>query len=190
MPNRRIALRIQGIAQWRMPASEQADLIRFLEQLEIGRVNKGVRISESRRCKYLDVLRGAPRYKVVRTTVKHPDWAHAETVLPEAADSVQSITKSKHLMSPAPLRPSKPSTKPPRFLSAATVTPSLCHRAIVRPNFNLNFSLVRSPQSLQGPNPVAHAPPIVPTTDLWPAPSDYFSYSHLARRSRFVQPAR
>jgi prolyl oligopeptidase len=38
---------------------------------------------------------GAPRYKVVRTSVKHPDWAHAETVLPEAKDSVQSITKSK-----------------------------------------------------------------------------------------------
>jgi prolyl oligopeptidase len=30
--------------------------------------------------------------------VKHPDWAHAETVLPEAADSVQSITKSKHYL--------------------------------------------------------------------------------------------
>ncbi len=38
---------------------------------------------------------GAPRYKVVRTSVKHPDWARAETVLPEAKDSVQSITKSK-----------------------------------------------------------------------------------------------
>jgi prolyl oligopeptidase len=30
---------------------------------------------------------GAPKYKVVRTSVKHPDWAHAETVIPEAADS-------------------------------------------------------------------------------------------------------
>ncbi|HVO51444.1 MAG TPA: prolyl oligopeptidase family serine peptidase [Thermoanaerobaculia bacterium] len=38
---------------------------------------------------------GAPRYKVVRTSVKHPDWAHANTVLPEAKDSVQAITKSK-----------------------------------------------------------------------------------------------
>jgi prolyl oligopeptidase len=41
---------------------------------------------------------GAPRYKVVRTSVAHPDWAHAETVLPEASDSVQSITKSKDFL--------------------------------------------------------------------------------------------
>jgi prolyl oligopeptidase len=41
---------------------------------------------------------GAPKYKVVRTSVKHPDWAHAETVIPEAADSIQSITKTKHYL--------------------------------------------------------------------------------------------
>ena len=35
---------------------------------------------------------------VVRTSVKHPDWAHAETVIPEAADSVQSIAKSRHYL--------------------------------------------------------------------------------------------
>ncbi len=40
----------------------------------------------------------APRYKVVRTSVKHPDWAHAETVLPEAKDSIQSITKTKDFL--------------------------------------------------------------------------------------------
>ena len=41
---------------------------------------------------------GAPKYKVVRTSVKHPDWEHAETVIPEGADSIQSITKSKHYL--------------------------------------------------------------------------------------------
>src|SRR5207237_727100 len=41
---------------------------------------------------------GAPRYKVVRTRVKHPDWANAEVVLAEGADSVQYITKSKHYL--------------------------------------------------------------------------------------------
>ena len=40
----------------------------------------------------------APRYKVVRTSLKHPDWAHAETVLPEAKDSIQSITKTKDFL--------------------------------------------------------------------------------------------
>ena len=40
----------------------------------------------------------APKYKVVRTRVKHPDWEHAETVIPEAADSVQYMVKSKHYL--------------------------------------------------------------------------------------------
>jgi prolyl oligopeptidase len=39
---------------------------------------------------------GAPTYKVVRTSTQHPDWKHAETVVPEAADSIQYITRSKH----------------------------------------------------------------------------------------------
>src|SRR5436190_5965268 len=41
---------------------------------------------------------GAPKYKVVRTSVKHPDWAHAETVIPEAGDSIQSLTKTRHYL--------------------------------------------------------------------------------------------
>jgi len=40
----------------------------------------------------------APKYKVVRTSVKHPDWDHAETIIPEQADSLQSITKSRHYL--------------------------------------------------------------------------------------------
>jgi len=41
---------------------------------------------------------GAPKYKLVRTNVKHPDWEHAETVIPEQADSIKYITKSKHYL--------------------------------------------------------------------------------------------
>jgi prolyl oligopeptidase len=41
---------------------------------------------------------GAPKYKVVRTNVKHPDWEHAETVIPEGADSIRYIAKSKHYL--------------------------------------------------------------------------------------------
>jgi prolyl oligopeptidase len=40
----------------------------------------------------------APQYKVVRTSVQKPDWAHAETVLPEAKDSVQSLAKTKDFL--------------------------------------------------------------------------------------------
>ncbi|HUE37555.1 MAG TPA: prolyl oligopeptidase family serine peptidase, partial [Candidatus Acidoferrum sp.] len=41
---------------------------------------------------------GAPKYKVVRTNIKNPDWAHAETVIPETTDSIQSIRKSRHYL--------------------------------------------------------------------------------------------
>lgn len=41
---------------------------------------------------------GAPKFKVVRTSVKHPDWQEATTVVPEASDSVQSIAKSRHYL--------------------------------------------------------------------------------------------
>ena len=40
----------------------------------------------------------APKYKVVRTRVKHPDWAHAETVVTEGPDSIQALVKCKHYL--------------------------------------------------------------------------------------------
>src|SRR6185295_1121848 len=39
-----------------------------------------------------------PQYKLVRTSVEHPDWSKAETVLPEAKDSIVSLTKSKSFL--------------------------------------------------------------------------------------------
>jgi prolyl oligopeptidase len=41
---------------------------------------------------------GAPRYKLVRTSLRHPDWSKADTVLPEAKDSIQSVAKSKSFL--------------------------------------------------------------------------------------------
>lgn len=41
---------------------------------------------------------GAPNYKVVRTSIKQPDWKYAETVIPEAADSIQAMIKSNHYL--------------------------------------------------------------------------------------------
>ena len=38
---------------------------------------------------------GAPKFKLVRTPWKKPDWAKAEVVLPEAADTIQSMSRSK-----------------------------------------------------------------------------------------------
>jgi prolyl oligopeptidase len=41
---------------------------------------------------------GAPKYRIVRTLVSHPDWKTAETVVPQAKDSIQSITHSKSFL--------------------------------------------------------------------------------------------
>ena len=37
----------------------------------------------------------APHYKVVRTRLDAPDWKHAATVIPEATDSIDSMTQGK-----------------------------------------------------------------------------------------------
>jgi len=41
---------------------------------------------------------GAPKYKIVRTRVTRPDWKTAETVVPEAGDSIQYIAHSKSFL--------------------------------------------------------------------------------------------
>lgn len=55
-PNR-IELRRKGVQQWVIAAREKKALLRFLDELELGKVNKGHKISSSRQCKYLAVLR-------------------------------------------------------------------------------------------------------------------------------------
>jgi len=49
--------RLQSVGGWNIPAEERMRLLDFLDELELGKVNKGVKISEARRCKYLSVLR-------------------------------------------------------------------------------------------------------------------------------------
>src|ERR1043166_6755926 len=55
--NRSLQTRKRAITGWSIPANEKQALLQFVEELELGRVNKGKRISESRQTKYLDVLR-------------------------------------------------------------------------------------------------------------------------------------
>lgn len=54
---RYIDRRIQSIGDWKIPLSLKKDLKRFLEELEMGKVNRGKKISKSRQTKYLDLLR-------------------------------------------------------------------------------------------------------------------------------------
>lgn len=54
---RGIKTRKEGIKNWKVPDAVKKNILRFLEELELGKVNKGVKISESRQSKYLDILR-------------------------------------------------------------------------------------------------------------------------------------
>jgi prolyl oligopeptidase len=47
---------------------------------------------------YAVTYTGAPNYKVIRTSATKPDWQHAETVIPESSDSIQTITRSKNVL--------------------------------------------------------------------------------------------
>jgi integrase len=55
--NRSIDSRMKGISKWNVPDSIKKNIVKFLEELGLGKVNKGIKISESRQSKYLDILR-------------------------------------------------------------------------------------------------------------------------------------
>lgn len=54
---RGLETRKKSISTWNIPSNTKKDLIRFLEELELGKVNKGKKIGEGRQTKYLDLLR-------------------------------------------------------------------------------------------------------------------------------------
>jgi len=55
--DRNVARRLRSLQEWPVTAEEKRAIGRFLEDLELGKVNKGRKISESRQVKYADVLR-------------------------------------------------------------------------------------------------------------------------------------
>ncbi len=54
---RGLETRREGVKNWKVPQSIKKDILRFLDELELGKVNKGRRIGESRLTKYLDLLK-------------------------------------------------------------------------------------------------------------------------------------
>ena len=42
---------------------------------------------------YAITSKGAPSYRLISTSVDHPDWTHAETILPEQKDVMQYFVK-------------------------------------------------------------------------------------------------
>ncbi|VVB78528.1 Tyrosine recombinase XerA [uncultured archaeon] len=55
--NRSIKTRKKSLMDWEIPEIEKKKILRFLEELELGKVNLGKKISEGRQSKYLDLLR-------------------------------------------------------------------------------------------------------------------------------------
>ncbi len=60
--NRNLTKRKQRIGGWKISSEDKKSLLRFLEDLELGKVNKGRKISETRQIKYLDLLKTPLEY--------------------------------------------------------------------------------------------------------------------------------
>lgn len=54
---RNLKTRKEGIKSWDIAQDDKKDLLKFLDDLGLGKVNKGVKISESRQVKYLDIIK-------------------------------------------------------------------------------------------------------------------------------------
>src|SRR3989344_6136788 len=55
--NRSIKTRKEGIKNWKVHDVVKKSLLKFLDELALGKVNKGVKISEGRQSKYIDILK-------------------------------------------------------------------------------------------------------------------------------------
>ena len=55
--NRNIEARLESLKQWKIPESIKQDILNFLNDLELGKVNRGKRISKARQLKYIDLLK-------------------------------------------------------------------------------------------------------------------------------------
>ena len=55
--NRSLEKRKRGISDWKIPSTEKLAFLRFLDDLALGKVNRGRKISEVRQWKYIDVLK-------------------------------------------------------------------------------------------------------------------------------------
>jgi len=55
--NRNLETRKEGIKSWAISEEDKRAILEFLDDLELGKVNKGKKISETRQVKYLDILK-------------------------------------------------------------------------------------------------------------------------------------
>jgi len=91
---RYLVTRKQSVSRWRVPAQVRADVLRFVAELELGKVNRGKRISEGRQAKYLDMLKVPLEYLNKPTTrLRGADTERFERDL--SSDRIQSRLKGK-----------------------------------------------------------------------------------------------
>jgi integrase len=91
---RYLATRKRSISRWKVRPRVRQELLRFIEDLEIGKVNRGKRISEGRQAKYLDLLKiSAEFFNKPFTAIKASDVERFEKAL--SADVIQSSLKGK-----------------------------------------------------------------------------------------------
>jgi hypothetical protein len=91
---RYLSRRKRAITRWKVPAAVQAEVLKFVEGLELGKVNRGKRISEGRQAKYLDLLR-VPLEFISKplAQLRVPDIERFEKAL--STDRIQSRLKGK-----------------------------------------------------------------------------------------------
>ncbi len=52
-----VAGKLKGVVKWKVPESTKKDVQRFISELELGRINRGRKVGESSRARYLDSLK-------------------------------------------------------------------------------------------------------------------------------------
>ena len=85
---RNLKARLESLKEWKTPEENKKDILIFLQDLEIGKVNRGKRISEGRRLKYLDMLK-------ITFTFWNKDISQIE--LKDIADFERSISSDQIL---------------------------------------------------------------------------------------------
>jgi len=91
---RYLSTRKQGVSRWRVPAQVRREVLAFINDLDLGKVNRGKRISEGRQAKYLDSLKVPLEFMAKPTRkLKQKDIERFEKAL--KSDTIQSRLKQK-----------------------------------------------------------------------------------------------
>jgi len=90
--NRSLGARKKALEYWKIEQDDKKDLIKFLEDCSIGKVNKGKRINETRLIKYLDLLKVPLEFfKVSTKKISVEDMENFEKGL--ISDKIKKLNK-------------------------------------------------------------------------------------------------